>query len=406
MAWTNTRTWVFGDVLTEDFANDYFSGNLDELRGGGVAIASQAANEVIVAASATQLGRSSGLTYDGTTFSIGGGALAFANGTSNWINWGTSGLGTPTFTTRAAGTRLILYDALNASLTDYALGIDGATLWLGVPVADHVHAFKFFGGATHVASVTGDGAFQVVNHVASAPQGSMAHQSGHGLQIRPMTGSAYDFAMVNAANSTYVMVLPTGTAMPNFPNSLTATSVGIGIAPAVALDVVTGAAIDYVGRFRNDAGSTPFGLLVRYANADPNGTSNQFLTCMGGGATTRMEVRSNGGIANFSANNVNLSDADVKRIKGPAQSQRSQFRQLQLVEGQYLDSNRTNDDVMVTAQNVEAIYPELVEEFSDGLKGVREHGLMMRAFKVIQELADENDALATRVAALEARSPR
>jgi hypothetical protein len=52
-----------------------------------------------------------------------------------------------------------------------------------------------------------------------------------------------------------------------------------------------------------------------------------------------------------------------------------------------------------TAQAVRAVYAELVEPFiGDGLLGVREHGLVMRAFEVIQELDAAVQVLETEVA--------
>jgi hypothetical protein len=124
---------------------------------------------------------------------------------------------------------------------------------------------------------------------------------------------------------------------------------------------------------------------------------------MSDSTATRAEFRSNGGLANFSANNVNLSDARVKTILGASPSHRDRFSKLTFVEGRYKDSTRQSTDVMLTAQDVELIYPELVEPFSVELKGVREQGLIMRALKVVQELDAESRSLAARVAVLEGR---
>ena len=57
MAWTTPRTWVAAEVVTAAIGNTHWRDNLVELRAGGVAIASQAANDLIYAASATQLAR-------------------------------------------------------------------------------------------------------------------------------------------------------------------------------------------------------------------------------------------------------------------------------------------------------------------------------------------------------------
>ena len=55
----------------------------------------------------------------------------------------------------------------------------------------------------------------------------------------------------------------------------------------------------------------PFGISIFYSAADPNGSSNYFLQCTGAG-TPRLIIYSNSGIANYQANNVNLSDERTK----------------------------------------------------------------------------------------------
>ena len=57
MAWTAPKTFVAGTVLTAAEMNTYVSDNDTALRAGGIAIASQAANDFIYASSASQLAR-------------------------------------------------------------------------------------------------------------------------------------------------------------------------------------------------------------------------------------------------------------------------------------------------------------------------------------------------------------
>jgi len=57
MAWTAPNLWVAGAVLTAAQMNTYVSDNDSALRAGGLAIASQAANDFIYASSASQLAR-------------------------------------------------------------------------------------------------------------------------------------------------------------------------------------------------------------------------------------------------------------------------------------------------------------------------------------------------------------
>lgn len=90
-AWTTPRTWVTGEVVTAAQMNTHVRDNLNELRGGGIAISSQAAGDVICASSSTQLGRvAAGAT---TAVLQGGGASTcpFYTSTPSVTSLATSG---------------------------------------------------------------------------------------------------------------------------------------------------------------------------------------------------------------------------------------------------------------------------------------------------------------------------
>ena len=114
-------------------------------------------------------------------------------------------------------------------------------------------------------------------------------------------------------------------------------------------------------------GAAPFGLIVQY-NSNLNGTSNEFLLCQennSGGGTSRMVVRSNGGIANYSANNVNLSDRREKTNFAPATSYLDKICAIPVQTFNYIDQNLEEDGGLtlgVVAQDVQAVAPELVME--------------------------------------------
>lgn len=83
--------------------------------------------------------------------------INLSNGTSNWISWNTSGYAPPSFTTRSVGTKLLLYPAISGIQTDYAIGINAATLWYSVPVNSDSFKFKWYGAETEIASLDGTG---------------------------------------------------------------------------------------------------------------------------------------------------------------------------------------------------------------------------------------------------------
>ena len=89
----------------------------------------------------------------------GAGQVYLNGATSNRVEWNTQGTGAPAFTTRSAGTKLLIYPAISGSQVDYAMGIDAATLWSSVPVASGSFFFKWYGGQTQAASLDGAGTF-------------------------------------------------------------------------------------------------------------------------------------------------------------------------------------------------------------------------------------------------------
>ena len=98
--------------------------------------------------------------------SDGGGQL-YLNGTgNNRIDFNSSGTGAPTFTTRSAGTKITLYPNEGATTVDYAIGVDSGTLWNSVPGLDAGQYFKWYGGNTQVASLSGTGVFSATGNVS------------------------------------------------------------------------------------------------------------------------------------------------------------------------------------------------------------------------------------------------
>lgn len=89
------------------------------------------------------------------------GLLQLTNATNNVIQFASAGFSAPTFTTRSAGTKLVLYTGtISGSAAEYAIGIDGSTLWNSVP--SNGQFFKWYGGTTSVMTLTGSGALSTV----------------------------------------------------------------------------------------------------------------------------------------------------------------------------------------------------------------------------------------------------
>ena len=169
--------------------------------------------------------------------------------------------------------------------------------------------------------------------------------------------------------------------------------------------------------FRNTATSLTSaraGIDVFYRNATPNNTSAAFYQAAdfsGGSRTLRFEVRSNGGIGNYQANNVNLSDERTKKDIIPLESYWNKFKALEIVKFKYKDQTHEDFNIGVIAQQVESVASEFVdvdgwgETPEDGvpLKSIYTADLYHATIGVLQEAMAKIEELSAKVAALEAQ---
>jgi hypothetical protein len=149
-------------------------------------------------------------------------------------------------------------------------------------------------------------------------------------------------------------------------------------------------------------GTDPFGAYINYTGAAPNGTGNPFIQCNDSGAL-RFAVRSNGGIENYSGNNVNLSDRREKTNFAPAKSYLDTICAIPVQTFNYADQNMEEDPGLtlgVVAQDVQAVAPELVMESNWGTKdepkmrlSIYQTDLQYALMKALQELKAELDTV-------------
>jgi hypothetical protein len=147
-----------------------------------------------------------------------------------------------------------------------------------------------------------------------------------------------------------------------------------------------------------------------FTAASPNNTGALFIECRDSTAA-RIELRSNGGIANYSANDVNLSDRREKTNFAPAKSYLETICAIPVQTFNYIDQNQEEDPGLtlgVVAQDVQAVAPELVMESNWGSKddpkmrlSIYQTDLQYALMKCIQEQQAIITALTTRVEALE-----
>lgn len=161
--------------------------------------------------------------------------------------------------------------------------------------------------------------------------------------------------------------------------------------------------------------ATPNGISIYYNSAAPNNTASEFLWCADSGAL-RASIRSNGGLANYSANNANLSDRNAKKDISPAAGTWDCIKEWEIVNYRYKDQPDDADlNLGVIAQQVAESCPEVITVFEEAKDdqperlGVKEQQMYWMAIKALQEaqqrietLEASNADLAARLTALEA----
>lgn len=170
-----------------------------------------------------------------------------------------------------------------------------------------------------------------------------------------------------------------------------------------------GAVGDWTTTFTNTTatGANAYGLFVKYTASSPNGTGNEFLVLEDSSAL-RAEFRSNGGLANYQSNNVDLSDIRTKTDINPLASYWSKIAALEIVSYKYKDQTHDDLNIGVIAQQVEQVAPEFVdadgfgETPEDGvpLKTIYNKDLTFAAIKALQEAMARIETLEAEVAAL------
>ena len=159
--------------------------------------------------------------------------------------------------------------------------------------------------------------------------------------------------------------------------------------------------------------ASPYGAYILFGSADPNNSTNLFLLCNGWNGSslaTRATIRSNGGLANYQSNNVDLSDARTKKDIAPAASMWDKIGALEIVTYKYNDQTHDDVNVGVIAQQVESVEPVWVDadgfgetpEGEEPLKTVYTKDITFAAVKALQEAMARIEQLEADMAALKA----
>jgi hypothetical protein len=176
----------------------------------------------------------------------------------------------------------------------------------------------------------------------------------------------------------------------------------------------------------NNSAAAPYGLAIDYVSASPAGTANQFHYCTDSGGA-RWGVYSNGGVLNYSGNNVNLSDRNAKKdITLHTDNEWHCVKAWEIVDYRYKDeADDSPAKIGVIAQQIQEHCPDLVNVFqeqADAVEevigedgevvteakaaveeriGVNEAQMMWKVTKALQEAMERIETLEAKVQTLE-----
>jgi len=179
------------------------------------------------------------------------------------------------------------------------------------------------------------------------------------------------------------------------------------------LTVETTTAGTYTGYNRN-TNATPGAAVIDlaiFSAASPNNTTAGFYFASDN-IGAKAIIYSNGGLHNYSANNVNLSDRREKTNFAPAKSYLDVICAIPVQTFNYIDQNMEDDGGLtlgVVAQDVQAVAPEMVMESNWAKDGdepkmrlsIYQTDLQYALMKCIQEQQALITQLTARITALE-----
>jgi hypothetical protein len=112
----------------------------------------------------------------------------FLNATnSNLVRFANVGVGAPTATTRSVGTKILLYDQISPTRTDYAIGLEDGGIWFSVSDITDTRQFTWYAGETPLLYLRGDGLLQFGGQTNTEPA---LRASGDDLEIMKADTSA------------------------------------------------------------------------------------------------------------------------------------------------------------------------------------------------------------------------
>jgi hypothetical protein len=267
------------------------------------------------------------------------------------------GFSAPSFTTRSAGTKIFLNGSIGASSADYAIGTDTNTLWNSVPTTSQ--QFKWYGGTTLAATLSGIGSFSATILASTVATGTA-----------PLT-----------VTSTTVV-----------PNLNVSQLNGLTAATSGTSNIV---ARDGSGNFSAGIITATFNGAASSANA-LNTANNYQVNSVGVGTApsgTTGEIRATNDITAFYSSDQKLKEninpipnalEKLSQISGNTFDWKSGFSEIH---------SHSGTDVGVIAQEIEKVLPQVVTTRENGYKAVQYEKIIALLIEAVKELKEEVNEL-------------
>jgi hypothetical protein len=306
----------------------------------------------------------------------------------------------------------------NNSLTKYRMGANGVHIWYGATTSSEYARFDTSGNLGIGTSSPTANSFNVSGGkwgIFNGNIGGVATTTNQGVMLGWNASSGGGEA--NIVWGTY----STGTAPLTFSSSngsaltermridssgnlLVGTTSTIGSAKFITYGDVNG---NWLAQFHNTDNTSGYGIRIVYPNMAPNNGSNNFIIGLDSTNTTRFTFTSNGGLQNYQANNINLSDEREKKNISLSGDYLNKICAIPVKTFLYNDQKDNNLNLGVIAQDVQAVAPELIEETNWGDEknskmrlSIYQTDLQYALMKCIQELNAKVDAQAAEIQAL------
>jgi hypothetical protein len=139
-----------------------------------------------------------------------------------------------------------------------------------------------------------------------------------------------------------------------------------------------------------NASTAPYGLSIRYSGAAPNFTGdNQFLICQDT-VNDKFIVWSSGTVVNRTGSYGTISDITLKENIVDATTKLSDLLQLKVRNFNF--KGEELKQIGFIAQEMEEVFPNMIDVNKDGLKSVKTTVLIPMLVKAIQELNQQVQA--------------